>query len=65
MMSYDSSNMEIQKGYKTPFRRSGHIYRKLLLCSVLVFTLSQMLMVCGKELCIDRSANLSYKINAI
>ena len=25
-MSYDSSNMEIEKGYKTPFRRSGHNY---------------------------------------
>jgi len=24
MVSYDSSNVEIQKGYKTPFRRSGH-----------------------------------------
>ena len=27
MMSYDSLNLEIWKGYKTPFRRSGHKYR--------------------------------------
>ena len=24
MMGYDSSNLEIWKGYETPFRRSGH-----------------------------------------
>ena len=26
MMSYDSSNLEIWKGYKTSFCRSGHIF---------------------------------------
>jgi len=29
-MSYGSSNLEIRKGYKTGFRRAGHIYRASL-----------------------------------
>ena len=39
------------------------IHRKIAAVFSLVFTLSQMLIVYGKELCIDRSANLSWIIS--
>ena len=41
-MSYDSSNMEIQKGYKTPFRRSGHIYYQQNILSKVIGVIGEL-----------------------